>query len=650
MFTTKSYILTISLALLTTGCATKYPSADNAVHNIEESKKQQRVQKVSLDTTTATHRQYLAAMTDDNKIDYVCKLSAPDCHLDTENKQYTWILFSTRGFIPNFDITRKAQCGVGSIYGVFALLDEALSIDKKHDHGMGFRNYDKRNEEICNNRFTKVADYQFYERLMYIIPSLGTSILSQGNMHRREFDYDEFQKAINESGLNALSKPYIYALQYKSATGSIYEIIYLDDDYDMNKDLENKLNEKTKFEDYAGAIFVDPKQAKTYAVIRFEDYKSKNYSKALNAMINTIYSGIAKNMEVPISYAELSSQIPQEIQMPTIPEPEKLVKSEYEKRSAFNARVKKTAQKREAMIKSLQATYNDEVAQRNSFIESLEQEYTQRRKESIKKREAFSQIIDKNTETLAHYLFKRYMKGFYASDMNYDAESESLYFTLKSKNGTYTNLVKANVSPHDAQVIKKRGQYDIKPELEYDHNTLYVKGFELKEQDGGSRYDIVYTNKSFEPTYMAVSVAEENEKIIKAKSINFQTYKQTPTDLIAYDKKEIWYIDVANREDAKVPEWFKRLQRTNALFGFGSGNTLDEATDRARASLAKNIKSYVSSVSKLNKEANNQNQLYTQYENKINVQSGLTLGKSDYKLYKQDRVDGKWYVVLEYTN
>ncbi|MFP4487153.1 MAG: hypothetical protein ACLFOC_09320, partial [Campylobacterales bacterium] len=395
-----------------------------------------------------------------------------------------------------------------------------------------------------------------------------------------------------------------------------------------------------------GAIFVDDKNGQIYGIYNYDDYRSSNYSIAINRIISDLYKNIARSKNITITKEMIDDKIPPKIKKPSIPPPSKLVKSEYEKESEFKQRVKKAADAREKKIRAMQEEYDREVEARNEYITKLEHMYQKQLNEQRERREKLIDSIDANMESLSKFLFTRYMNGFEVTNANYDAESETLYFTLISNSDTYKNMVKANLPPSDAARIKERRLYTIKPDLEYGDDTLYVSGFEIESD--GNEYDIVYTNRSFEPTQMVVTVAEKNENIEPNRQLDFSAYKQAQVDLIDYSKKEQWFVDVVARDSAKVPEWFKDIQLQDGLYGYGVGNSLDEATEVAIASLARHLEASINATSTIKREATNSNQLHSDYRREIDVRSDIILSKDDYRLYKQDMVDNKWYVVLEY--
>lgn len=357
----------------------------------------------------------------------------------------------------------------------------------------------------------------------------------------------------------------------------------------------------------------------------------------------------ARDKNIALNNKTILSLIPPKIPEPVIPPPKKLIKSEFEKQSEFEARVRQAAIDRESMIKEMQIDYDKKVATRNRFVADLEERYKKEADKQKARRESLIALMNDNIEDLSKLLFVRYMNGFKATDMRYDAENEKLYFTLISKNENYKNSVVADIPPENAKHIKERGEYLITPKLDYSKGVLYIEGFNIKDGKSGSNYAINYTNKSYEPTQMAVSIANENEYIAANEQINFNEYKQTPTDLIAYDKKEVWSIDVVSRADAAVPKWFEKLQTSSErLYGFGMGGSLEEAYDVARANLIRNMQSDISVTSSLKHESTSSSQLYTEYDKKIEVSANTELNKEQYREYKKEKFDGMWYVVLEY--
>lgn len=641
----------ILFSLLMASCSSK-PSApqpmsyrdldaDKAVEKVRDESERKRMDKVSaLGMSGYGGRHIMVAFLDGDKIVYISDKRI-DC---TDGYECVW--FGLSGYDVDFDINREYQCG----YYTFGLAG-----DDQHYSG-------------CQSSFTSVDNYLFeaVARVWYGILTWGVAPVIAGNLHTRKFDLEYFQGRVVDSDLDIVRQQLMEiplaerafagsqdVTSYIDETvkpalggggaGGTYEVVYVDA-YDVEADPD------TERTDYDGVIFLDADKGTIYGVYNYADFKSRNYSRAINRIITDLYGNIAKDKNIFLTADTVRSMIPPEVPQPNIPPPERLVKSEYEKQADFEARVRQAATDREAMIKNLQKDYDEKVAARNRFIVELEQKYQDGLKGQKERPQKVIESINDNLEDLSKFLFVRYMGGFKATDMRYDAEHENLYFTLLSNNGTYKNMVMANVPPDDARVIKEQGKYAITPKLDYNKQTLYVEGFEIEEGEGGSDYDVVYTNKSFEPTQVAVSIANENERIAANEQVNFSQYKQKPTDLIAYDKREVWSIDVVSRADAKVPKWFETLQTSSErLYGFGIGASLEEAYDIARANLARNMQSDISVASSLKQESTSNSQQYSRYDKQVGVSTKAQLQKGDYREYKKEKLDGMWYVALEYT-
>lgn len=664
-----SYLLSVLLvifSLFTVSCSSKSVTtnpqnykdldAEKAVKKARNTSEQNRIDNIYVAGSYGNTMEYMAAL-DGDRIVYIETDKSKFQHQDDE---YNYIYFGNIGFDVDIGIASAYNCG-------YVLDTSDLKSMPKMPSNRGFGSDE--GSKGCDSVFTSTNIGE--ELLARTIPAIGTfgiALLFMGTGNIQRFDMEYFQDRVMDSNLDFLRQELVEkSLAERAFAGSreiafyldandsdsassrndgdsgTYEVVYIDE-YDIeNMDIKAS-------ENYAGILFVGTKNATVYGAYYYADFKSNNYSRAISQIITNPYSSIAKDKNIFLNLDTIHSMIPPEVPQPVIPAPNKLSKSEFEKQSEFQQRVKQAAIDRETMIKALQKDYDEKVAARNRFVADLEEKYRDASVGQRARQRKLMRGIDSNLEDLSRFLFARYMGGFEAKDMRYDAEGENLYFTLVSKNGTYKNMVMAHIPPDEARLIKQQGSYEITPSLEYDNQTLYVKGFEIKESDG-SNYDVVYTNKSYEPTEVVVSIANEDESIALNKQVNFDQYKQIPTDLIAYDKREVWSIDVVSRSDARVPKWFETLQSSSGrLYGFGIGNTLDGAYDVARASLMRNMQSDISVTSTLKQETTSDSRFYSEYNRYINVDSKAKLAQGDYKEYKKEKVDGVWYVALEYLS
>jgi len=623
-------ISVIFLAFFLASCSSKSPSpkplsyeeldVDKAVEMATDESVQRRLEAVKI-VSDGNERLYKAAIKGD-KIAYIT-----DDITVNKSSLYDFILFGKYNYTPGLGLIDHSGNKKDHIVCGYSTLGAP------HRH---------QNSEACNTRFAS-TNYLVSGLVgaTVAVSTLGLSLLTNGNMHFAWFDRDEFREAVVETNLDNLRYDFINLIAPEKK-GFIYEVVYIDS-YDIDSDDSDEKRE------YDGVIFIDGASETVYGFYDYSDINSSNYSKTINEIVNSLYTSIAKDKNTALNNKTILSLIPPKVPEPIIPPPKKLIKSEFEKQSEFEARVRQAAMDRESMIKELQKDYDKKVEARNRFVVELEEKYRKELEIQKERKESLIAKMNDNMEHLSKFLFVRYMGEFRATDMRYDAENEKLYFTLLSKNGNYKNSVVADIPPENAKQIKEKESYLITPKLEYSNGVLYIEGFNIKEDESGNNYAINYTNKSYEPTQMALSIAKENEYIAANEQINFNDYRQTPTDLIAYDKKEVWSIDVVSRADAAVPKWFEKLQTSSErLYGFGMGGSLEEAYDVARANLIRNRQSDISVTSTLKHESTSGSQLHTEYDKKIEVSANTELNKEQYREYKKEKFDGVWYVVLEY--
>ena len=132
------------------------------------------------------------------------------------------------------------------------------------------------------------------------------------------------------------------------------------------------------------------------------------------------------------------------------------------------------------------------------------------------------------------------------------------------------------------------------------------------------------------------------------KSKQFKEYKQKNTKIVDISKKEIWYIDVVKRVNAKVPKWFSNPNLNTNRISYAHAESLKEAKDKALAELAFMRKVKVSSTFEVTKEFDSSLKSYSELKRTINTSTNVELGSNDYAVLKQEKIDGMWYVALIY--
>jgi hypothetical protein len=104
-------------------------------------------------------------------------------------------------------------------------------------------------------------------------------------------------------------------------------------------------------------------------------------------------------------------------------------------------------------------------------------------------------------------------------------------------------------------------------------------------------------------------------------------------------------IDVVKGMNAKAPDWFTQPVASNKTYAYGTGNTYEDALKKARANLAETIHSKISVTSDTAQKVTTDSS-YTDYSRNISTSTSVELTGDDCTVYRQDEVDGKYYVAL----
>jgi hypothetical protein len=627
------FLLIFSLFIF--GCSTKAPTS---VGEIKEIKHQ--TQKIDIQLTNKN--EYEVYIDSDDKIRFICKVGSPCNYYDKEKHSYDnffvdeEVFFIAKDGYNPYVKPKNLQCGVGSKAGYLALISDKFAV----------KDYTKKNKTACNYRYTKVDDTQILDRTIFGLLTFGTSFISAGNMHKIEFDKDEFVESIYNSNIESYRVKLLDKLSHYNIDGG-FDIIYLEVD-DVEDNLEDKyeqlLYDKSK---KAGIIFLREDTRQLISIIVFDKYKDDDIFNSISKEISELLLSAKKNSYVTLEYEDIIKYIPPEISIPKIPAIKKPIKSEYEKKAAFYERVKNLVAKREATIRELQREYSLAVLNRNKFIDKLQKEYERYLMKNSDEKNQLLKDLEKNSDMLVKIMFLENISGFDAKSFQYDAETDKLFFKIYSRDNTFSQDVVATIPAQKARKIKENKTYKILPTLEYKNSSLKIKYFEILETTTGSKYKTIGTNINFIPEIISVSVGSEDENIEHVLSTKLQKYKQKDKQIIDISKKEIWYIDVASRLNAKVPKWFSSPKKDGKIISYGEGNSLLEAKTNARTELSKLIHIDIKSTDESKNIFSNFSKSINYKEQTIQT-TKLQLQANEYKLIRQEHIDGIWYVAYEY--
>ena len=628
------FLFSISI-LLFIACSSKdNVSIPQNIEQIEEKKSSLRKYKVKINNEN-NENFFKIYLSKDNEIKYIC--ISNDCTYANENLDV--ILMYKDSFYPDFPINiNNVQCGVGSMGGIFIL---SSNID--------IQNYTKENEKLCKNRFTKLSSSQIFDRIATGIVTLGTSILTSGNMHTIRFDDKSFKETIVDSNLDYYQEKLFDTLDTKNLkTG--FDLLYLD-----SSNIEDILNDyyvnliKSNYS-RDGLIIIDKNSKQILSIISFKEYSSKDIIKNISLQVDSILSNLSlKEEDFLIKEKDVLRWIPKEIIRPKIPDLPVLVKDEFETKEEFNQRVLERVKQREDEIKSLQKEYSLNILKRNEFILTLENSYNKYLQNSYNKNSELKNKLNENIETFVKILFVQNLNGIYAKDFKYDAEKQRLYFVIYSKNQTLNNNVFASVPSIVAKNIKNADSFYIEPVLNYKKGFISLLGFNIIETEDEKKFKTIYSNINFMPISQKVVIQGYDEKIKDiVNSKKFIQYKQYSSSIVD-DKKEFWYIDLVDTLNARVPKWFSKPQNSSSIISYASASSYEEAKLKALNDLAITKEAKISSVIKAQIEFDSRLKDYSNLNKNIMVETEIIFKENDYKILNQEKIDGVWYISLMYT-
>lgn len=537
------------------------------------------------------------------------------------------------GYYPNISVsTKDIQCGMGSFLGWLSI----LPLSEKDN----YINYTKKNKKVCEYRFTKVDSTQFGLRAGIGLITFMTPFITAGNLHTRMFDKEGFEDAIKKTNIEEYRQE-LYKKLSKIYSHGIVLVVYLDKDSlsdDLNQVYQELLENKDKI---AGIVFLDKKTKKLFSLNIFN--KKEDVINATLTQINDLFHNIIKTENI-LNYEDIITAIPKEISLPELPKIDRIVKSEFETFKAFEKRLAQTIKQRENNIKNIQREYIQQVENRNHFIDNLQKEYINYIDNKADLKNDFLKELSIEIPLLSKILFLANSSGYDAKRFKYDAEKEKLHFKIFTRDDNFIKNAVADIPPYIARKIKQDKTFKIHPNIKYENKKLVLESFDIIETSSGNKYGLKYTNINYPSPLVSLKIDNELDIIKKQASIKFQEYKQKSLPIIDHSKKEIWYIDVVKRVNGKVPKWFAE-PISNNLMGYGDGDTLDEAKTNARKDLSYMMNLSLKSSFKLIKEIGDIKN-YKNIKSTVNQLTNAELNSKDYSLYKQEKVDGRWYVGL----
>jgi|GEM_PF-2166239 len=635
------------------GCSTKKePLKSYSIDDIQKNKDENRFVKIKL-INKSDKESFQVFIDKNDRINYICYKGLENCNYYDEKKhsyekskdvEEDIIWMYKTGFSPNLsNINKKVQCGRGSFMGVLLAYKGIWSTKA------GLRNHNNYNRKLCYNRFSKISSLQILERIPLGIITFGSSIITGGNMHTKEFDKTSFIEAIINSSLDSY-KDDIFGILANTTITSGFTIIYLNID-DIEKSLEDVYN-RIKFSksNQDGIILIDEQNNQIISTIFFNNYKNRNIMKNISFQINDILNRIGTNLnKQQVLQNDILKYLPNKIIKPSLPTLPTLIKDEFETKYKFETRIFQAVKKREQQIRNLQKQYDLDINKRNNYIHELEESYASYINKTTHRHKDMRKGLKENMGLLSKILFVQNLNGFYANDFTYDSESKQMYFNISSGNGHFKHKVISKIPSRVARQVKLTNSYKIEPVLEFKQNSLILKEFVLEELINKEEFSVSYTNINFSPMESKVTISTSNEKINASINNVFGKYKQSNAKLLDIGTKEVWYIDVVKRINAKVPKWFSNPKKTNEIIAYAQADNLETAKLLALSELASMIKVRIISDTSLYKSSSNMFKNYREFKRNIKSNTNVELDKNEYSILRQEKMDGVWYVTIVYN-
>jgi len=436
--------------------------------------------------------------------------------------------------------------------------------------------------------------------------------------------------------------------QYRAK--GVIDVIYLSDD-DVEDDLSDKYDELLESDEIvkkAGVVFLQKDSNKLLDIIIFDKYENTDILNSISLQVGDLIEGISNLQKYNLKYDDILPYIPHEIKVPELPPIKELIKDEFETLNQFETRVENSVKDREESIKNLQREYSTDIYNRNLYIESLQNAYKLYLKESMESKNSFIAEINNNIPQLLKLLFLENISAYTADYFYYNAEINKLYFQIKSVAKNFSQDVVATIPAEEARMIKEERKFKIQPIINSSKDEIILSGFKIVNLDSNNEYETSYTDIDFKPQEIKVQRYTHNEVINQEVNTYFKQQKQEDKLIIDTSKKEIWYIDIVNTLNAKVPNWFSQPNLQDTVLGYGSGKSLEKAKINAKKDLALMIRTQIS-VSTVVSTSSNNFKTFSEVKSSIKEQSNVRLNSSNYSVVKQEYIDGNWYVAMEYN-
>jgi len=212
------------------------------------------------------------------------------------------------------------------------------------------------------------------------------------------------------------------------------------------------------------------------------------------------------------------------IKKPKLPPMPKIIKDEYETKAQFQDRINHIIAKREATIKALQEQYRKDVEFRNEKVRYIQK------------------ILPQKIQKWKKNAFDVVMGGFKLEKRSYDAETSTMYLTMKAKQAKYSKKVTINIAPQNAKTfVACLEDVDVTPSFNFEDNQIVLNSISTNFQ--GNSYVATLNAKDFKPEKIMVA--------IKDKKVKFNSAKQMRLSLQNPNLKDTYQVEALAYKDGK---------------------------------------------------------------------------------------------------
>lgn len=233
---------------------------------------------------------------------------------------------------------------------------------------------------------------------------------------------------------------------------------------------------------------------------------------------------------------------PPKIEKLTLPKLPKFVKDEYETKVQFQDRVNKGIKQRESKIKQLQAKYREDVEKRNKKVEEITKRYLAE-VEMVKAEQKYKKTqIQSKIKQWQKNAFNVVMGGFEFQKRSYDAETQTMYLTMKAKMADYSKKVAIKVPLSIARSFSENiKNVKANPVFDFKNNQIVLNRIEAN-YDGNTMLATL-NSKDFKPENITVA--------IKDKKVKFDSASQMRLSLQNPNLKDTYQVEALAYKDGK---------------------------------------------------------------------------------------------------